>query len=163
MQRLLILRHAKSSWADEYTDDWDRSLTERGVRNATSVGHLLRRLSLVPDLMITSDAVRAQTTAQIVAEAAEYRGRIVQSSLLYHARPDAVIDVLRTIPTAANRSVMIVGHNPGLEDLLALFTGKQMDLPTAALVNLTVQVNQWSDLDSSTSARPIDIWTPADL
>lgn len=133
------------------------------MRNATSVGHLLRRLSLAPDLIITSDAVRAQTTAQIVAEAAEYRGKVVQSSLLYHARPDAVIDVLRTIPAAVHRSVMIVGHNPGLEDLLALLTGEQIDLPTAALVCLAVEVDQWSDLDSSRAVSVIGVWTPAEL
>jgi phosphohistidine phosphatase len=162
MRRLLILRHAKSSWADEYTDDWERPLTDRGVRNATSVGQLLRRLSLVPDLIITSDAVRAQTTARLVAEAAEYRGKVVSSSLLYHARPDAVIDVLRIIPTAANRSVMIVGHNPGLEDLVAQLTGEQRDLPTAALVQIDLDIDRWSQLDASASASAIDVWTPAD-
>jgi len=133
------------------------------VRNAKSVGQLLRRLPLVPDLIITSDAVRAQTTAQIVAGAAEYHGKVVQSSLLYHARPDAVIEVLRTIPTAANRSVMIVGHNPGLEDLVALLTGEQRDLPTAALVQIDLDLERWSELDVSTSASVIDAWTPAEL
>jgi phosphohistidine phosphatase len=133
------------------------------VRNATRVGQLLRRLVLVPDLIITSDAVRAQTTAQIVAEAAEYRGKVVHSSLLYHARPDAVIDVLRTIPAATDRSVMIVGHNPGLEDVLALLTGEQIDLPTAALVQLNVDIDRWADLDVSTRAGVIDSWTAAEL
>ena len=133
------------------------------MRNATSVGHLLRRLSLVPDLIITSDAVRAQTTAQIVAEAAQYRGKVVPSSLLYHARPDAVIDVLRTIPTAAQRSVMIVGHNPGLEDLVAQLTGEHRNLPTAALVQIDVEIDRWNHLDVSTSASVIDAWTPAEL
>jgi phosphohistidine phosphatase len=161
--RLLVLRHGKSSWADEYADDWERPLTDRGVRNATSVGQLLRRLSLVPDLMITSDAVRAQTTAQIVAEAAGYRGKLVQSSALYHATPDAVIEVLRSVPDAAARSVMIVGHNPGLEDLVSRLTGEQVDLPTAALVHLVLPLDRWSDFESSTNATAIDSWTPADL
>lgn len=133
------------------------------MRNATSVGHLLQRLSLVPDLIITSDAVRAQTTAQIVAEAAQYRGKVVPSTLLYHARPDAVIEVLRAIPTTAHRSVMIVGHNPGLEDLVALLTEEQRDLPTAALVQVDVDIERWSQLDVSTSASVIDVWTPAEL
>jgi phosphohistidine phosphatase len=133
------------------------------VRNATRVGQLLRRLVLVPDVIITSDAVRAQTTAQIVAEAAEYKGKVVHSSLLYHARPDAVIDVLRTIPAATDRSVMIVGHNPGLEDLLALLTGEQIDLPTAALVHLDVDIDRWTELDVSTGASVIDAWTAGEL
>jgi phosphohistidine phosphatase len=161
--QLLILRHAKSSWADTHADDWERPLTDRGVRNATSVGQLLRRLSLVPDLIITSDAVRAQTTAQIVAEAAGYTGKIVQSSALYHATPDAVIEVLRTVPGTEVRSVMIVGHNPGLENLVSQFTGEQVDLPTAALVQLALRIDRWSDLETSTNAEAIDSWTPADL
>ena len=107
--------------------------------------------------------MRAQTTAQIVAETADYRGKVVQSSLLYHARPDGVIEVLRTMPTAAHRSVMIVGHNPGLEDLIAQLTGEHRHLPTAALVHIDVGVDGWSQLDVSTSASVIDAWTPADL
>jgi phosphohistidine phosphatase len=161
--RLLILRHAKSSWADEYTDDWERPLTERGVRDATRVGELLRRLSLVPDSIITSDAVRAQTTARLVADAAGYLGKVIESSLLYHASPDAVIEVIRTVATATARSVMIVGHNPGLEDLTAQLTGEHVGLPTAALVNVAVDIDRWTELSLSTNARMIDIWTPANL
>ena len=161
--RLLILRHAKSSWADEHADDWERPLTDRGVRDASRVGELVRRLALVPDSIITSDAVRAQTTAQLLAEAAGYSAKVIQSSLLYHARPDAVIEVLRTVPAAIARSVMIVGHNPGLEDLVAQLTGEHVGLPTAALVNVAVDIDGWSDLSLSTNARLIDIWTPADL
>lgn len=161
--RLLILRHAKSSWADEHADDWERPLTDRGVRDATRAGELLRRLSLLPDSIITSDAVRAQTTARLVADAASYRGKVIQSSLLYHASPDAVIEVLRTVAPATTRSVMIVGHNPGLEDLTAQLTGEHVALPTAALVNVAVDIDRWSELNPSTNARMIDIWTPANV
>jgi phosphohistidine phosphatase len=161
--RLLILRHAKSSWSDEHADDWERTLTGRGVRDATRVGELLRRLSLVPDSIITSDAVRAQMTAQLVADAAGYGGKVIQSSLLYHAQPGAVIEVLRTVPAATVRSVMIVGHNPGLEDLAAQLTGEHVGLPTAALVNVAVDIDRWSELNPSTKARMIDIWTPANF
>ena len=133
------------------------------MRNATSVGQLIRRSALVPDLIITSDAVRAQTTAQIVADAAGYAGRLMLSSSLYHARPDAVIEVLRTIADAGVRTVMIVGHNPGLEELITHLTGEQIDLPTAALVNVTVHADQWRDLDSTTRASIIDVWRAGDM
>ena len=162
-RRLLILRHAKSSWADAFTDDWERPLTERGVRDAIRVGQLLRRLSLVPDLIITSDAVRAETTAKTVADAAGYTGEVVLSSLLYHATPDAVIDVLRAAPDPAVRAIMVVGHNPGLEDLVAQLSGDHVDLPTAALVHLGLPVVHWSDVDGTTDAKVIDIWRPRDL
>lgn len=117
----------------------------------------------MPDLIITSDAVRAQTTARLVAEAAGYRGKVVQSSALYHAAPDTVIEVLRAVPDATAQSIMIVGHNPGLEDLVAHLTGEEIDLPTAALVNLAVHVGHWRDLEASTSAGLLDVWRPAEL
>lgn len=160
---LLILRHAKSSWDDAFTDDWERPLTERGVRDATRVGHLLQRLSLVPDLIVTSDAIRAQATARGVADAAGYAGKVVLSPSLYHAKPHAVIEVLRSVPAGAARAIMIVAHNPGLEELVTQLTGEQIDLPTAALVNLSVDVDEWSNLDFSTTVRVIDSWRPADL
>ena len=162
-RRLLILRHAKSSWADEYADDWERPLTDRGVRDATRVGELLRRLALVPDLIITSDAVRAETTARLAADAAGYGGRVTQSSELYHAKPDTVIGVAAAISDLAARTVMIVGHNPGLEELVAQLTGEAVDLPTATLVHLELPVKQWPDIDRSTGAALIGIWRPGDM
>jgi len=102
-------------------------------------------------------------TARLVADAAGYSGKVIQSSALYHASPDAVIEVLRTIATPTARSVMIVGHNPGLEDLTAQLTGEHVGLPTAALVNVAVDIDRWTELNSSTNARMIDIWTPANL
>jgi phosphohistidine phosphatase len=159
---LLILRHAKSSWADPYTDDWERALTERGARDAAAVGRMLRTLSLVPDLIITSDAVRAQTTAHAVAEAAAYPGKVVMASQLYHAQPDAVIDVIRTAPDSAPR-LMIVGHNPGLEDLVTRLTGEHIGLATATLLHLELPVTRWQDVDQRTGASVIDAWNAADL
>lgn len=161
--RLLILRHAKSSWADRFADDWERPLTDRGQRDAKRVGQLLRRLSLVPGLIITSDAVRAHTTAQIVADAAEYTGKLVLSPSLYHAKPDAVIAVLQAVKAATTRTIMIVAHNPGLEDLVTQLTGEHVELPTAALVNVQLPIRKWSELDLSAGARMIDLWRPADL
>lgn len=163
MRQLLILRHAKSSWADASADDWSRPLTDRGRRDATRVGELLRRLSLVPDLIISSDADRAHTTARIVADASGYAGKIQLSSSLYHAKPEAVIAVLQEVKTATGRTIMIVAHNPGLEDLVAQLTGEHVELPTAALVNVELAIRKWSEIDLSAAARMIDLWRPADL
>src|SRR5688500_17203891 len=162
-KRLLVLRHAKSSWDDAVSDDWERPLTDRGVRDATRVGHLLRRLSLVPDLIITSDAVRAHATARGVADASGYTGKVVLSASLYHAKPDTMIEVLRAVPAAGASAIMIVAHNPGLEELVAQLTGQSIGMPTAALVHLSVPVAQWSDLEGSARATMIDMWRPADL
>jgi phosphohistidine phosphatase len=157
---LLILRHAKSSWADAYTDDWERPLTDRGRRDAVRVGQLLRRHQLPIDLIMTSDAVRAETTARMVADAAEYTGAVVRSSSLYHATPDAIVEVVRAAPQPSARAIMIVAHNPGLEELVAQLTREHIALPTAALVHLAVEVDEWTHFDLSTQAGTIDIWRP---
>jgi phosphohistidine phosphatase len=159
VRQLLVLRHAKSSWAEAGLDDWQRPLNERGLRDAPRVGEWLRAQSLVPDLIITSDAVRARTTAQMVAKSAGYGGELVVEPSLYLATPDDVIAVLNGAPDTA-RSVMIVGHNPVLEDLIAQLTGEHHGMPTAALVHLSVPIASWSDLDSTVSATVLDTWQP---
>ncbi|HUE86888.1 MAG TPA: histidine phosphatase family protein [Vicinamibacterales bacterium] len=163
MKTLLILRHAKSSWHDSSLDDRERPLNARGRRDAPRMGDLLRDESLVPDLLITSDAVRAHTTALAVAEAAGYTGEIVVDPLLYHASPEDVLAVLKTVPDANARMVMIVAHNPGLEDLVEGLTGERHHLPTAALVQLALPLDVWAELDASTRATLVEIWQPKDL
>ncbi|HJU41317.1 MAG TPA: histidine phosphatase family protein [Vicinamibacterales bacterium] len=161
-RQLLVLRHAKSSWADDALDDWERPLNQRGERDAPRVGALLRQLSLLPDLIVTSDAVRAETTARAVAEAAGYEGRIVLSPELYHAGPDAIVNVLRELKEPL-RAVMIVGHNPGLEDLVGRLTGERIDLPTATLVHLQLPVDKWADVRLTPDAALIDVWRPREI
>jgi phosphohistidine phosphatase len=161
VRTLLILRHAKSSWAQAGQDDWQRPLNDRGLRDAPAVGEWLREQSLVPDLIITSDAVRARTTAQAVAAASGYKGELVVEPSLYLATPDDAIAVLSGVADDA-RSVMIVGHNPGLEDLVAQLTDEHHGMPTAAIVHLTVPIARWSELDGTTAASILDTWQPRD-
>ncbi len=163
MKTLLILRHAKSSWDDASLDDRERPLNARGRRDAPRMGDLLRDASLVPDVVITSDAVRAHTTALVVAEAAGYTGDLVVDPVLYHASPQDVLAVLKTVPDANARIVMIVGHNPGLEDLVERLAGKWHGLQTAALVQLALKIDTWDELEGSTRATLVYIWRPKEL
>ncbi len=161
MKRLLILRHAKSSWADSSQDDWQRPLNPRGLRDAPRVGEWLRERAIVPDIIITSDAVRARTTAEAAATAAGYPRDIVTNPSLYHAAPDDLIDVLNGVSDDA-QIVLIVGHNPGLEDLVQLLTGESHGLPTAALVELDLPIQRWRDLDGTIAASIVETWQPRD-
>ena len=97
MKRLLVLRHAKSSWADTSLDDWQRPLNDRGRRDAPRVGTWLRDRSLVPDLIVTSDAIRARETAAAVSTAVGYTREIVVEPSLYHATPADAVAVLKNI------------------------------------------------------------------
>jgi phosphohistidine phosphatase len=163
VKTLLILRHAKSSWDDSSLEDRERPLDARGRRDAPRMGDVLRDESLVPDLIISSDAVRAHTTALAVAETAGYAAEIVVDPLLYLASPEDLLAVLQTVPDANARTVMIVAHNPGLEDLVEQLTGERHHLPTAALVHLALPIDTWDALDASTRATLVDIWRPKDL
>ena len=161
MKRLLILRHAKSSWADSSLDDWQRPLNDRGRRDAPRAGEWLRARSRIPDVIVTSDAIRARTTAQAVAKAAGYSGEIVVEPSLYHAAAPEMFAVLNGVSDEV-RTVLMVGHNPGLEQLLRQLTGEFHDLPTAALVELSVPIERWRELDETITASIVEMWRPRD-
>ena len=115
----------------------------------------------MPDIIISSDAVRARMTAQAVAATAGYARDIVANPSLYHATPDDLIDVLNGVSDDA-QIVLIVGHNPGLEDLVQLLTSESHGLPTAALVELDLPIQRWSDLDATIAAPIVETWQPRD-
>ena len=161
MKRLLILRHAKSSWADSSISDWQRPLNERGARDAPRAGAWLRERGLMPDVIVSSDAVRARTTAEAVANTAGYSGEIILEPSLYHATPSDVLAVLRGIQGDA-RTVLVVGHNPGLEELVRQLTGEHCDLPTTALVHIAMPIDEWSEASTETAASIVDTWRPRD-
>ena len=161
MKRLLVLRHAKSSWSDSSLDDWQRPLNDRGRRDAPRAGAWLRDRSLMPDLIVTSDAVRARETAAAVADAAEYTGEIVVEPSLYHATTTDAIAVLNRVGDQTARTILIVGHNPGLEDLVSRLSGEHHDLVTAALVELAVPIDRWSQLNLTIAASIGETWQPS--
>jgi phosphohistidine phosphatase len=159
MKRLLILRHAKSSWADSSLDDWQRPLNDRGRRDAPRVGEWLREHSLVPDLIVTSDAVRARTTAEAAARTAGYSGEIVVQPALYAASASDILGVVNELPGEAS-AAMIVGHNPGLESVVGALTGEYREMPTACVVVFDLDVARWSDVDAATPASLVDAFRP---
>jgi phosphohistidine phosphatase len=134
MKTLLVLRHAKSSWDDAALDDHERPLNKRGQRDAPRMGSLVRERGLIPDVVISCDAVRARLTAEAVVEAARYGGEILLDRRLHLAGPADVLSLLRTVGEKAE-TVMIVGHNPGLEELVGHLTGERGFVARAALLD----------------------------
>lgn len=163
MKTLLVLRHAKSSWDDPSLGDHERPLNARGRRDAPRMGALLRDGRLTPDLIITSDAVRARATATAAAAAAGYRGDIAIEPRLYHANPNGIVAVVQSVSRADAKTVMIVGHNPGLEEFVELLTEESHDLPTAALVQLALPIARWRELTDDTRATIVALWRPKEL
>ena len=162
MNTLLILRHGKSSWDDPSLDDHDRPLNRRGIRDAPRMGRVLREQSLVPDCILSSTALRARSTVEMVIEASGYEGKVELSRDLYHADPGTWVEMLRMVPEALHR-VLIVGHNPTLEDLLELLTRQYEQMPTAALACVELPLDQWSQLRTDTRGNLLHIWRPREL
>jgi len=110
-------------------------------------------------VVISSDAVRARLTAEAVAGAAGYAGAIVLDPRLYLAGPADILSLLQRVRGKAE-TVMIVGHNPGLEELVEQLTGERQDLPTATLAQIGLPIDRWRDLKLSTRGRLVDLWRP---
>jgi len=161
MKTLLVMRHAKSSWADESMDDFDRPLNKRGERDAPKIGRKLLDVNCVPDLIVCSKAVRASSTAQLVADTAEYKTRIQFRDRFYHASPADYMRELTLIPASKNR-VMVVGHNPGLERLIEHLTGQFEVMPTAAVAFIQCPITDWETLDH-VSCDLLDVWRPKEV
>ena len=162
MKTLLLLRHAKSSWKEPALDDHERPLNKRGRRDAPRMGELVRERGLMPDIVICSDAVRARLTAEAMADAARYAGKILLDPHLYLAGPDEILSLLRRVRQNA-KTLMIVGHNPGLEELIEQQTGEPHDLPTAGLAQIVLPIDRWRDLTLSTRGTLMGHWRPKQL
>jgi phosphohistidine phosphatase len=103
IKTLLILRHGKSSWKLPELADHDRPLNKRGKRDAPKIGNLLKEKDLVPELIISSNAVRADKTAKIVAKASKYKGKVTLLDSLYAAGPDATVNPFGFLITCSRK------------------------------------------------------------
>ena len=166
-RELLILRHGKSDWTIQ-ADDFDRPLNSRGRRSAKRIGLWLLSRQLVPDCVICSPALRALSTAKRVCKALGLDVQVLETDArLYEAATTSLYEVIREVPEVARR-VLLVGHSPGLEMLLALLVQPSLSLPengkllpTAALAHVSIQ-KQWADLGEKDGAL-ISIIRPKSL
>jgi phosphohistidine phosphatase len=144
MKTLLILRHAKTQ-PDAPNGDHARQLTERGHRDAEKMAAYIQRQFGTPDAIVTSDARRAMQTAQIVANGVGFTTPVTIDPRIYAAGLDTLLGVVRELPDDANR-VMLIGHNPGFEELVAALSSGVEDvrLPTSAFAQLEFDVPTWA-------------------
>ncbi|MGH2559932.1 MAG: SixA phosphatase family protein [Thermomicrobiales bacterium] len=160
MKTLLILRHAKTR-ADAPHGDWERRLTERGERDAATMGRVIASLPDVPEVIVTSDAVRARQTAEIVVETSGLSAPITLDPRIYAAEWRTLLVVVRGLPDDAG-CVLIVGHNPGFEELAAALAAGDAaidHLPTAGLVQLDFEMEAWRAIRRG-AGKLQDIHTP---
>jgi phosphohistidine phosphatase len=161
MRELLLLRHAKSSWATAGLVDHERPLNARGRAAADLMGRWCADLGVLPDLIRSSDSNRTRETVERWCEAADWHGAVEWSRDLYHASPAALLDAARTAPDDVRR-ILIVAHNPGLEELASSLAGREIFMPTGTLAVFRAELDHWSDLDHAVF-REAHIWRPREL
>jgi phosphohistidine phosphatase len=162
MKTLLLLRHAKSSWKDADLDDHDRPLNKRGKRDAPRMGQLLREEKLVPDLLLSSTAKRARKTAEHVIAESGYRGETRITGDLYLVAGTKLREVVAGLPEP-HEKVLLIGHNPGFEELLESLVGAYTPLSTAALAHVELMIDQWAQLAERPAAHLVKVWQPREL
>ena len=151
MKTLLIFRHGKTE-KDAPHGDRERALTTRGERDTQAMAHYLLAQAGPPDAILASDAKRAQQTAKILAKAIDFAGKIESEPDIYGASLDTLLRVVRRLPDRAQR-VVLVGHNPGFEELAAALGGEAVEgghLPTAGVAHLEFDVDRWKDVRPGT-------------
>jgi phosphohistidine phosphatase len=144
MKILYLLRHAKSSWDDPDLSDFNRPLNKRGLKTAPKMGAVMRKRKLQPDLILSSPAARAKETTRLVSEAAGLKTEVRYEQGIYEASVDRLLKIVSQIDESVN-TAMLVGHNPGFEELLSALTGESQRMPTAALACIELKVKKWSD------------------
>jgi phosphohistidine phosphatase len=177
MKELLLLRHAKSSWATPGMADFDRPLSKRGRRAAASLARFFDAEGLRPALVLSSDARRTRETLDLIRDSLGGRVAIHLEPKLYLADPSTLLERLGAVPDNVP-SVLIIGHNPGLQDFaleLADAAGSagteaaarmENKFPTAALARFRLKVDRWRDLSVDTlqgAVKIVGYTIPADL
>lgn len=150
MKVLSVVRHAKAERPEGYASDFTRPLTPRGHKDATRLGALLACLEPKVDCILCSPAARAAQTADRVAAALGYSKSVAWEDSIYLASADTLLEVLRRVPEDAEHLVLI-GHNPGLEELAAgLCSGapdnRVLTLITATVAHFDLDISRWSQL-----------------
>lgn len=171
MKSLFLLRHAKSAWDSPEPDDFERPLSERGVKAAKRMGRALADEDLVPDAVLCSEAVRTRETWDLIAPCFEGSVPVKHLKSLYLAAPSRLCEAIRRQPSEVT-ALMIIGHNPGLQRLALDLAGDGSDpealarlgakFPTAALAHLQFDIEGWAEVASG-RGRLVRFLRPKDL
>jgi phosphohistidine phosphatase len=148
MKTLVLIRHAKSSWKFPELKDFDRPLKKRGLNDAPLMGKVLKELQIMPDLIISSPAVRAITTAKMIASELGYNETLINTDpKIYLESKSRLMKTINKIDDRYN-TVYLVSHNPGLTDLANGLTGESIDnIPTSGVMVIQFECDSWSEVE----------------
>jgi len=153
MKTLFLIRHAKSSWGDTALADKDRPLDDRGKRDAPKMGKRFAKRDVKPDLILSSPAMRALATAEIIAKKLDYKLKdIVVDDRLYASEADELLNVIHKLGDKLER-VMIFGHNPEVTELAHRLSSEITHMPTCAVAEFTFETKLWSNIGKAKLAK----------
>ena len=151
MKKLVLIRHAKSSWDDPDLSDHDRPLNARGVKDAPRMGKRLKEKRIFPDRMITSTAKRALSTCLAMAEVLGYsKEKVISDRKIYHASEDQLLTFIQKLKDLNDHEdvTLLFGHNPGLTAFANQLADESIEnIPTAGVVAIAIPTNRWSEVD----------------
>ena len=146
MKKLYIIRHAKSSWKDFTLDDFDRPLNKRGKLNTPYMGKKLKQNNILPDMIISSPALRAKLTAKSIAKEINYTKKIVFNEDIYEASVGILEQILIQLDDT-NNIVFLFGHNPSLNMFTQSYVDFDENIPTCGIVEIEFNCTKWKDIE----------------
>lgn len=161
------MRHAKSSWDNPDISDFDRPLNQRGLQAAPFMGNQIYKNNLIPNLIVSSPAKRAKQTAILVRESAGVETKISFEDKIYEASPTTLLYLVSEF-SDKYESVLLVGHNPGIEGFIRILTSEVHQMPTAAVAQISLNLEKWSDISINCGQlellmRPKDLMKRVDI
>jgi phosphohistidine phosphatase len=151
MRELILIRHAKSDWSNPLLDDFERPLNKRGSKNAPFMAKILKKEIQKPDLIISSPSFRTKLTLEYFLKEFEYKGEIIFEKSIYEAPYLNLLKVIKNIDDKY-KTIFLIGHNPGLNDLANFLLGSFEDnIPTSGVLKIDFNTNSWKNISKDNS------------
>lgn len=152
MKTLYLIRHAKSDWSDESLSDYDRPLSHRGIKDAPLMGSKLADKGILPDLILSSPALRAKTTAISIAEALSYPPESIgYDHTLYASDVETILSIIRSVAPSVD-TLFLFGHNPEITECANLIANGDIDnIPTCGVVTIRLKNNSWESIGANSA------------
>lgn len=151
MRELILIRHAKSDWSNPLLDDFERPLNKRGSKNAPFMAKILKKEIQKPDLIISSPSFRTKLTLEYFLKEFEYKGEVIFEKSIYEA---PYLNLLKAIKNVDDKykTIFLIGHNPGLNDLANFLLGSFEDnIPTSGVLKIDFDTNSWKNISKDNS------------
>ena len=148
MLTLYLLRHAKASWGDATQPDLERTLTNQGRETCATIAEFIREKDIDFAHILVSTAVRTRETIELINDKAKLHCEVHYDERIYEASVSQLLEIISEVDND-RESVLLVGHNPGIEGLISLLTREQHHVPTATFAKIKLETTKWSELLTS--------------